>query len=215
MTIEIRKEQPVDYSATENVTREAFWNQYTPGCNEHYLMHIMRNSSSFIHQLDLVAVDKGVVVGNVVCVKATIQGDNGKIHNVATLGPISVLPEYQNRGVGGKLIEKTQEIAKEMGFPAILLMGDPDYYSKHGFISAEELGIRTSDNIYAVPLQVSILSPEDFKDVKGRYIEGDIYEINTDAAEKFDKKFPHKEKISGTPSQKRFEELVTMFKSAE
>ena len=48
MTIKLRTEQPADYAETEHVTREAFWNHYSPGCNEHYLLHIMRGSPSFI-----------------------------------------------------------------------------------------------------------------------------------------------------------------------
>ena len=39
MDIEIREERPEDYWQTENVTREAFWNRYAPGCIEHYLLH--------------------------------------------------------------------------------------------------------------------------------------------------------------------------------
>lgn len=44
MDIQIRLEQPADYSEAEQVTREAFWNHYSPGCTEHYLLHVMRNS---------------------------------------------------------------------------------------------------------------------------------------------------------------------------
>ena len=43
MDIKLRIEQPSDYNETENVTREAFWNHFSPGCDEHYLLHIMRN----------------------------------------------------------------------------------------------------------------------------------------------------------------------------
>ena len=35
----IRLETPADYRAVEELTREAFWNQYVPGCNEHYFVH--------------------------------------------------------------------------------------------------------------------------------------------------------------------------------
>ena len=59
MTIKLRTEQPADYAETEHVTREAFWNHYSPGCNEHYLLHIMRGSPSFIPELDVVAVHGG------------------------------------------------------------------------------------------------------------------------------------------------------------
>ena len=56
MEIELRNERFSDYPETENVVREAFWNRYSPGCCEHYLIHIMRYSRAFVPQLDFVAV---------------------------------------------------------------------------------------------------------------------------------------------------------------
>lgn len=52
MSIELRTEQPADYAETENVTREAFWNHYSPGCHEHYLLHLMRDSSFSVPERD-------------------------------------------------------------------------------------------------------------------------------------------------------------------
>lgn len=78
MTIKLRTEQPADYAETEHVTREAFWNHYSPGCNEHYLLHIMRGSPSFIPELDVVAVHGGRIVGNIVYAKSVIRTDDGK-----------------------------------------------------------------------------------------------------------------------------------------
>lgn len=56
MEIELRNERFSDYPETENVVREAFWNRYSPGCCEHYLIHIMRYSRAFVPQLDFVAI---------------------------------------------------------------------------------------------------------------------------------------------------------------
>lgn len=214
MTIDIRLEQPADYRKTENMTREAFWNHFIPGCDEPYLVHIMRDSPAFVPELDFVAVDGDKIVGNAICVKAVIQGDDGQDHEVLTLGPLAVLPEYQRQGIGGKLIERTKQQARNMGFRAIVLFGDPNYYSKHGFIPAEQLGIRTADNMYMVAHQVCELSDGALAGVKGRYLEDKIYEVDAAAAAEFDKGFPAKERISGTPSQQRFEELVALRKPA-
>lgn len=214
MHTEIRTEEPADYRKTENLTRKAFWNHYSPGCNEHYLLHIMRDCPEFVSELDFVAVSGGKIVGNVVCLKTIIKGDEGKNYEVLSLGPISVLPEYQGKGIGGQLIERTKRAAREMGFCAILLYGDPDYYKRYGFIAAESLGIRTADDMYATAHQVCELHENALAGAKGRYIENAIFEIDEAAAAEFDKNFPEKEKISGTPSQERFEKLVTMLKKA-
>ena len=50
----IRLETPADYRAVENLTREAFWNQNVPGCDEHYLVHTMRDHADFIPELAFV-----------------------------------------------------------------------------------------------------------------------------------------------------------------
>lgn len=91
MEIELRNERFSDYPETENVVREAFWNRYSPGCYEHYLIHIMRYSRAFVPQLDFVAVFDDKIVGNIVFLKSVIQADTGKEYEVLSLGPISVL----------------------------------------------------------------------------------------------------------------------------
>ncbi len=59
MNIELRTEQTSDYRETDFVTREAFWNYYSPGCNEHYLLHIMRDSTNSCGKGDF--LKKGVL----------------------------------------------------------------------------------------------------------------------------------------------------------
>ena len=54
---------------TERVTREAFWNVYQPGCDEHFILHQLRTSDYYIPQLDVVAMDGDKVVGSAVCCK--------------------------------------------------------------------------------------------------------------------------------------------------
>lgn len=215
MNIELRGEQISDYRATESVTREAFWNHYSPGCYEHYLLHIMRDSMNFVKELDFVAVADNKIVGNIVYVKSFILGDNGNKYEVLCLGPISVLPEYQRMGIGRMLIGHTRLMARQMGFRAILLCGEPRFYPRVGFIPAEKLGIRTADNFYLDALHVCELYETALKDAQGRYFEDEIYQIDPIAAAEFDKSFPPKELIVGTPSQKRFEEVVAMQKKAQ
>ena len=214
MDIKLRIEQSSDYHETENITREAFWNHYSPGCDEHYLLHIMRNHPKFVPELVIVAEHNNKIVGNVVCLKSFIMADDGNQYEVLSLGPISVLPEYQQQGIGGRMIALTKKLASEMGFRAILLCGDPDYYLRQGFIPAETLGIRTEDNMYATALHVCELYDNALANVKGRYIEDKIYQIDKSAANEFDKRFPPKEIVVGTPSQKRFNQIVVMQKKA-
>lgn len=152
MNIELRLETPADYAETEKVVREAFWNVYAPGCTEHYLVHVMRSSENFVRELAFVAVADSKIVGCVMFVKGTIAGDDGVVREVLTLGPIAVLPAYQKKGVGRRLIDHARKEAIRQGYAAIFLCGDPLYYSRVGFEPAENFGIRTADNKYFVAL---------------------------------------------------------------
>ena len=81
----------------------------------------MRNHPKFIPELDIVAELNGKIVGNVVCLKSFIMADDDNQYEVLSLGPISVLPKYQQKGIGGKMIALTKKRAFDMGFRAILL----------------------------------------------------------------------------------------------
>ncbi len=212
MIIALRQETPADHRGAENLTREAFWNRYAPGCVEHYLLHTMRDSRAFIAELDTVAEVDGQIVGNIVYTEAKILGDNGQWYPVISFGPVAVLPEFQGQGIGGRLIEHTIRRAKEMGYRAILIYGDPDFYGRFGFVQAEEYGIGTPDNMYAVPLQALELYPGALSGCQGRFYEDSVFEIDLQAADEFDKGFPYKERESSLPTQARFQQLVALRK---
>lgn len=204
----IRQEFPADYSEVENVVREAFWNVYSPGCSDHYLVHLMRDCPAFVPELDLVAELNGKIIGHVVNLRSYIAGDDGRRYEVLSLGPIAVLPEYQRMGIGAALIAKVKEIAGRMGFRAILLCGNPAFYTLQGFIAAEWYKIRNSENMYADALHVCGLYKNALDGIAGLYYEDEIYNVDEKEAREFDKHFPYKEAIEGMPSQLYFLEMV-------
>ena len=61
--IVIRREKKEEYREVENLTREAFWNVYRPGCMEHYVLHCYRDDPAFVHELDLVMEKDGELIG--------------------------------------------------------------------------------------------------------------------------------------------------------
>jgi predicted N-acetyltransferase YhbS len=125
MDIILRNETEEDYRNVEELTREAFWNVHVPGCNEHYLVHIMRESELFIPELDFVAELNVKIVGNIMYMHSMITDNDDKMCHVITFGPISVLPKHQNKGIGSKLIEHSMKLARDMGYPAILIYVTP------------------------------------------------------------------------------------------
>jgi len=206
----LRLETPADYSIVEQITREAFWNHHVPGCDEHYLAHALRKAECFLPELDFVAEQDGKLVGNIMYTKAKIIGDDGTEYPVLSFGPISVLPEVQGNGIGGKLIRYTLSLAKEQGHAAVLIYGDPDYYSRFGFVPAEQYGIGTQYNTYASALQAIELVPGALAGKEGLFYEDPAYEIDAEEAEAFDRLFPKKIKQSGIASQVRFQMLLHM-----
>lgn len=214
MEIELRRERPSDYRQSETVTREAFWNRFVPGCTEHYLLHILRECPAFVPELDVVAILDGRVVGNAVCLRAVIRTDDGREAEVLTLGPISVLPQHQRKGIGRRMIEYLKTQARDMGFRAMLLCGDPDYYRRQGFAPAEKWRIRTADDMYAAALQACELYEGALPGIEGRYFEDAAYAVDEAAAARFDSGFAPKELVAGTPSQQRFERIVALRRMA-
>jgi predicted N-acetyltransferase YhbS len=209
MEIELRPEEEKDYKTVENITREAFWNHYVPGCDEHFLVHNLRKTNVFIKELDFVALYNNKIVGNIMYAKSTVK-NNDLEYTVLTFGPLSVLPEYQNNGISGKLINHTIELSKEMGYKGIIIYGDPEYYKRFGFKESKEYKITNKDKKFPAALLVLELYPNALNGIEGIFDEGKAYEIDKNKAEEFDKDFIAKEK-GYLKSQERFKELSNKY----
>ena len=133
MDILIRNELEKDFRQVEELTREAFWNLYVPGCNEHYLVHIMRNHPDFMPELDFVAIDGNDIIGNIMYSKSHVIDKKDSKHkvNTITFGPLSILPKYQRKGVGSALIKHSIKNAYANNYKAIIIYGHPYNYCKH------------------------------------------------------------------------------------
>ena len=90
----IRLETEKDYRAVEELTREAFWNVYKPGADEHYYVHQMRSHPDFIPELAFVLELAGRIVGNIMYTKAWLESDAGIRKKILSFGPLCVAPEY-------------------------------------------------------------------------------------------------------------------------
>lgn len=132
----IRQERPEDYDTVYHVVKEAFENaEYTDG-NEQNLVAALRKSKSFIPELSLVAVEDEKIVGHILFTKAFVNSIE-----VLALVPLSVLPEYQNRGIGLSLIKEGHRIAHELGYRYSVVLGHSEYYPKVGYVPASQYGV--------------------------------------------------------------------------
>ena len=193
VNILIRNETEKDYFEAESMTREAFWDVYKPGCDEHLLLHQLRNSGAFVPELCCLACDGDTIAGNIVYTKAVVRNEAGE-HLVLCMGPLSVLPVFQNKGIGSKLLNFTLGKAAELGYAAVVIFGNPAYYHRFGFRNAAEYGIQTSDGRNFDPFMVLDLRKDGLKEIHGRFFEDKAFAIDPHELEEFEKNFPPREK---------------------
>lgn len=194
MKTSIRHEVESDYREVEELTREAFWNLYVPGCEEHYLVHNMRTHPDFIPELDFIAVHKNTIVGSIVYTKAHITDEADDKVEITTFGPIGVLPAYQRQGVGSALIAHSRQIAMKMGYKAIVIHGHPHNYCRHWFKGSKDYGISNAEGKFPYSLLVLELEKGFLEGHEWRYFESEVYKVDPMAAEDYDKQFKPKKK---------------------
>lgn len=133
--IKIQSETKNDYRSIRYVNELAFGQM-----DEAILVDKLRQLEDFIPELSLVARDGTLVVGHILLFPVQIVDVNTSWDSLA-LAPISVLPEYQNLGVGGMLVRKGLERALDAGFTNVNVLGHSMYYPRFGFLKASLFGI--------------------------------------------------------------------------
>jgi len=194
INIIIRSERESDYREVENLVREAFWDLYKPGCDEHLILHKMRNISDFVPELDFVACDGEIIAGNIVYTKAKIVDEDRKEAEVLCMGPLAILPSYQKLGIGSLLMKESIAKAKELGYSAIVIFGNPDYYHRFGFKNAKEYNVQTSDGDNLDAFMVLELQKGGLISITGKFYESPVFKVTDEELELFEKEFPYKEK---------------------
>lgn len=194
METTIRLETEHDYFKVEELTREAFWNLYVPGCDEHYLCHILREHNDFIKELDYIAEIDGKLVGSIMYSKSMLIGDNQEKVEAVSFGPLCVHPDYQRNGIGTALIEKTKQIVQNKGIPAIIIYGDPHNYCKHGFKNGIDYNVSNMDGEFPLGLLVLETKSGFFGNKKWKIMQSDVFNFDRSRVEEFDIKFKEKEK---------------------
>lgn len=162
-TITIRKEESFDHNWVIELTEKAFETLEISDHNEGKLVDKLRKAPTFIEELSLVAELDGQVVGHILFTPIIIDNGQQQFRSLV-LAPVSVLPEFQKRGIGGQLIRAGHQKAIELGFQSVILIGHPEYYPRFGYRPASTWGIKThyelpSDDVFmAVELIEGALS---------------------------------------------------------
>lgn len=155
----IRRTAARDHDAIRRVVAAAFGSDA-----EAELVVRIRASPEHEPSMDLVA-DAGDlgVVGHVMISRTLLRSPDATERSIVMLSPLAVDPAAQGRGVGGALVRAATAIADERGEPLVVLEGNPDYYSRFGFVAAATHGITLPLPDWAPPAaaQVMLLAPYD------------------------------------------------------
>ena len=162
MNITIRQEQITDYKTTEDIVKKAFANMEFSDQKEHELVSRLRNTNEFIPELSLVAINNDTIIGHILLTKIQITNDKQTSESLA-LAPVSVLPQFQSKGIGKELIQEALKKAKELDYNSVIVLGHPAYYPKFGFEKASLWGIKApfevpEESFMALELKENALS---------------------------------------------------------
>lgn len=195
--VEIRREKECEYRKTEETVLRAFWNKHHEGCNEHLLVHKLRDSEVYLPELSRVAVIGGEIAGVICYAKAQLR-NGSRTKEILIFGPLCVAPEWQGCGVGGLLLRETLGLAKEAGYEGVVIFGEPDYYPRHGFQTCDHFGITTADGKNFDAFMGIELVPGGLSSFGGSFAEPEVFEyLPEEENERFTREFraPAKQKF--------------------
>jgi putative acetyltransferase len=138
--MDIRTEKPEDLEAVRNINIVAFGRE-----NEANLVDRLRGIGS---TFSFVAVQPDRIVGHLFFSLVAVEGKCSKNLSVLGLAPVAVIPNYQRQGIGTRLIREGLKECGRSGFQAVVVLGNPAFYSRFGFIPASRNSLRCE---YDVP----------------------------------------------------------------
>ena len=164
----IRQENAEDFSRIYELVKVAFQTAAVTSGQEQELVGKLRNSANYIPELALVAEENGGLLGHIMLTRTLVVDGDHKAE-VLFLGPISVVEEYRRRGIGSALMRQSLKLAGELGYEAVVLVGDPAYYHRFGFKTSADWGIRHVLDIPAEFVMACELVPDALADVRGAF----------------------------------------------
>lgn len=155
----IRKEQSADITRIREINIQAF-----DQSEEADLVDRLRERCKDI--LELVAVCDNEVIGHILFSPATIEYQGRTIAGAA-LGLMAVMPRYQRRGIGTKLVKDGVLRLQEKSCPFLVVIGHPEYYPRFGFRPASQYGIQSDWDVPDEAFMMIVLADEEMQGVKG------------------------------------------------
>ncbi|WP_417887578.1 GNAT family N-acetyltransferase [Zunongwangia sp.] len=176
MEIKIRQEKPEDHQEVFELIRETFLQESNSDHQEHFLVNRLRKSSYFLPQLSLVAEYDHKIVGYVLLIRITIQNDKDKFPALA-LAPIAVLPNFQQKGIGSKLLSIVHKKAKNLDYELVIVLGHEEYYPRFGYEQANKFDIQAPFEVPAKNFMLKELTPNAAQHISGMVVYPEVFHI--------------------------------------
>ncbi len=138
--ISIRNEGPADHARVREIQEAAFARP-----DEARLVEALRRSAR--PQLSLVAELDGELTGHLFLAPVAIDGPSPSVE-CAGLAPIAIDPVFQRSGIGSALVRESLRRCSEVGWQAVFLLGDPNYYGRFAFELAAPAGFHYESEIF-------------------------------------------------------------------
>jgi len=155
----IREERPEDAEAVHAVLVAAFGREA-----EARLVERLRASGKII--FTLVAEEKGRVLGHMILSRIAIESGGSEVP-VLALAPLAVMPAFQRLGIGSALVSAGLERCRMERHARVLVVGDPAYYSRFGFVPASRFGLKCPFPVPEEAFMAIELEPGAFAQVSG------------------------------------------------
>ena len=167
------------------------------------MAHVMRGHADFLPELDFVVEIGGQVIGNIMYTKAKLMDESGQEKGILTFGPVSILPAYQRKGYGKRMMEHSFERAAALGYDTIVIFGNPGNYVGRGFKSCKKYNICMEDGTFPAAMMAKELKPGALDGRKWVYHGSPAMHIDEAQAQQFDAALEYMEK-KVQPSQEEF-----------
>lgn len=162
----IRQERREEFPHIRQLIGAAFQTaRYAEG-DEQDFVERLRGSQSCLPELALVLEEDGRLIGHIMLTQVSIKTAAGPFP-ILLLACVAVAAEYRNRGIGSALIEAALDRASRDGHLAAILVGDPAYYARLGFLPAVRFGIADENGAEPAHVLLRELVPGALRDAAG------------------------------------------------
>ena len=135
----IREVLPSEEDAVRRLVTQAFLTAEHADGTEGELVGRLRSSSDFLPGYEVAAEERDGLIGHAMMTRGSVPTKEGDLP-VLVLAPVSVALSHRRKGVGSELVETLLAKGQRDGWAGAVVLGDPAYYGRFGFVEASTFG---------------------------------------------------------------------------